>query len=127
MKTHVARFGVQKVALADNYDVELVTEFLTVMAENTASYEHRYIGGAAMQLLCLIRANPRDVIADIDEYVQRRARLDQRDLWLPTSELGLKMRLAKANPLYGLLSIHFPPEHRIWRYVELRVNFHHGH
>lgn len=127
--TTAERFGEKKVTLVSGHDTELVSELLTVLAEYTMYYEPRYLGDTFIELLRLIRANPVQVVAGEAEYRSlREAEHGQAGLniWIPTSGVGLKVMVGKRHPLYRLVSHHFPPQHRVWRYIGERPRRHYG-
>ena len=127
--TTAERFGEKKVTLAPGYDVELVSELLTVLAEYTMYFEPRYLGDTLIELLRLIRANPVQVVADEAEYRSLREAEHGRaglNVYIPTSGVGLKIMVGNRHPLHRLVVQHFPPQHRVWRYIGTRPRGHYG-
>lgn len=111
--TTAQRFGTVRAALPDNYDTDLLQSVITTYARHTGSDEDRLMGREFAVLIRLIRANPREMLP----FFELLERFHALVYITPNEDVGTRLVLSPRNPLFRMLKMHYPPEHRIWNYV----------
>ena len=123
--TNAQRFGTVRAALPDNYDTDLLQSVITTYARYTGSDEDRLMGREFAVLIRLIRANPREMLPWFELLERFRGPSGNINYamvdYTPNEDIGTRLVLSPRNPLFRMLKMHYPPEHRIWNYVTKRT------
>lgn len=126
MKSDTDRFGIDRTAVNDNYDTDLVLSLIATYARYTAGSEDHLMAGDFMRLMRLLRANPARLVADYDEFreiaeSEPRVPRNRSINWNPNARYGTRLALSPRNPVVRMLRTHYPPDHRVWNYIIVKT------